>query len=288
MKISHQSGCWGPFLLLLTAAITCAALPLHWATAHEGDRVYPILEITDDMLAQIDLRDGTTDEWPDLLGEPTLKTIDFEMDDFSYDPSDLDFAVWLGWHEELDRIYFAGAFVDDVYLETVGSSFRSYRDYIQLTVDGDHSPERASIFSEEGRFRNKYQSYWAAAMVPEGPIMIFPLISDLGDWMLYPPYADGEGSVVGEQPAIWSMEFFVTPFDLLMALEPDSSVVSDLTAGEVIGFGVRVSDSDQTGEANKWYNLFGADVMLLSQDQTDSVVRDRTWGRIKAALEIDR
>ncbi len=47
-------------------------------------------------------------------------------------------------------------------------------------------------------------------MVPEGPIMILPFISDsLGDWMLYPPYAD-------------------------------------------------------------------------------SVVRDRTWGRIKAALEIDR
>ncbi len=63
--------------------------PSHWAIAHEGDRVVPILEITDDMLAQIDLRDGTTDEWPDLLGEPTLKTIDFEMDDFSYDPYQL-------------------------------------------------------------------------------------------------------------------------------------------------------------------------------------------------------
>ena len=287
MKLCDLSGKRRPFFFI--AAITCANLLTGWATAHEGDRVVSILEITDDMLAQIDLRDGTTDEWPDLLGEPTLKTIDFEMNDFSYDPSDLDFAIWLGWHEELDRIYFAGTFVDDAYLETAGSSSSSYRDYIQLIVDGDHSPERASIFSDEGRFRNKYQRYWAAAMVPEGPIMILPLISDsLGDWMLYPPYADGEGSVVGEQPAIWSMEFFVTPFDLLTALEPDSSVVSDLRAGEVLGFGVRVSDSDQTGEANKWYNLFGTDVMLLSHDQAGSVVRDRTWGRIKAALELDR
>ena len=28
--------------------------------------------------------------------------------------------------------------------------------------------------------------------------------------MLYPPYADGEDNVVGEQPSIWCMEFFVT------------------------------------------------------------------------------
>ena len=54
--------------LLFTAAITCVALPSQRATAHEGDRVVPIPEITDDMLAPIDLRDGTTDEWPDLLG----------------------------------------------------------------------------------------------------------------------------------------------------------------------------------------------------------------------------
>ncbi len=80
MEVSHQSGGRRPFLLL-TAAITCVVLPSHRATAHEGDRVVPILEITDDILAQIDLRDGTTDEWPDLLGEPTPKTIDFGMSD---------------------------------------------------------------------------------------------------------------------------------------------------------------------------------------------------------------
>ena len=106
--------------------------------------------------------------------------------------------------------------------------------------------------------------------------------------MLYPPYADGAGSVAGEKPAIWSMEFFVTPFDLLTALEPDSSVVSDLTAGKVIGLMAIISDRDETGDVDKWYNLFGTDLMLLSQDQADSVVRDRTWSRIKASLDNDR
>ena len=59
--------------------------------------------------------------------------------------------------------------------------------------------------------------YWMVAVVPEGPILFLPFISlspsrrqFLGDWMLYPPYADGEDNVVGEQPAIWCMEFFVT------------------------------------------------------------------------------
>ena len=109
MKISRLSGGRAP-LLLLTAAVTCAALFPRCAPAHSG-RVYPILEITDDMLSQIDLRDGTTDEWYGLLGEPTLKTIDFEMSErysTEYDPADLDFAIWLGWHEELNRIYYAG------------------------------------------------------------------------------------------------------------------------------------------------------------------------------------
>ena len=42
---------------------------------HFGDRIYPILEITDDMLAQIEL-DGLIDEWPELYGEPTLTPLE--------------------------------------------------------------------------------------------------------------------------------------------------------------------------------------------------------------------
>ena len=118
------------------------------AVAHDGEWVVPILEITDDMLAQIDLRDGTTDEWPDLLGEPTLRTIDFKMSDVGfeistdYDPADLDFAIWLGWHEESDRLYFAGAFVDNAYWGTGQPPHPYYgnaQDHIGLFIDGDHS-----------------------------------------------------------------------------------------------------------------------------------------------------
>ena len=177
MEISHQSGRWGPFLLI--PAIACAALPHHWATAHEGDRVVPILEITDDMLSQIDPRDGTTDEGPDLLGPPTLKTIDFKTDSESfsteYDPSDFDFAIWLGWHEELDRIYFAGAFVDNVYWGTGHPPFATHgaQDKLSLGLDGDHSgPLTNGDFFDEGRYRLAMQFYMATPWISEGPTVI--------------------------------------------------------------------------------------------------------------------
>ena len=302
MKIAYLFGNRGPFLLF-TAAITWAGLPPYWATAHEGDRIYPILEITDDMLAQIDLQDGTTDEWPDLLGEPTLKTIDFKTDseNFSteYDPADFDFAIWLGWHEELDRIYFAGAFVDNEYWGGTGPPFgtNSARDRITFVVDGDHSgPLRKSVIGE-GSHRLEIQGYYATPWVSEGPTVIMPWVTHtdssepLGDWMIHLPYCEAGGNVIGEKPTIWSMEFFVTPFDLLIALEPDSSVVSDLRAGEVIGFGLGVWDRDRS-DSMASYGLGPGpgtdDAMLLSRDQADSAVRGSTWGRIKAALEIDR
>ena len=45
--------------------------------AHVGDRVYPISELTDEMLAEIQLHDGSVEEWYELIGEPTLTLLDF-------------------------------------------------------------------------------------------------------------------------------------------------------------------------------------------------------------------
>ena len=298
MKIAHLFGGRGLFLI---AAMACAALLPRYVAAHEGERVYPILEITEDMLAQIDLRDGTTDEWPDLLGAPTLKTIDFKTDsDLSteYDPADFDFAIWLGWHAELDRIYFAGAFVDNEYWGGTGPPFgpNSRRDRITFVVDGDHSgPLRESLIGK-GSHRLEIQGYYATPWVSEGPTVILPWVTHsglepLGDWMIHLPYCEAGGNVIGEQPTIWTIEFFVTPFDLLIALEPDSSVVSDLRAGEVIGFGLGVWDRDSSDYLARYGLGYGPgvnDAMLLSRDQADSAVGDRTWGRIKAALDLDR
>lgn len=40
------------------------------------DRLYPIPELTDEMRDRIDLKDGSVDDWLEVLGEPTLTPLD--------------------------------------------------------------------------------------------------------------------------------------------------------------------------------------------------------------------
>ena len=135
------------FCLFLSLAIT-AGLSVQ-AGAHSGDRVYPIPELTDEMIAQIRLDDGSVDEWYDLVGEPTLTLLDFH---FPYnnrlpDPSNLDFRIWLGWHDDPDRLYVAFVGSDDLYRNNHDYDSDDYhqssiifsQDSIVLAIDGDHS-----------------------------------------------------------------------------------------------------------------------------------------------------
>ncbi len=77
------------------------------AEAQESERLYPFVELTDADLDQIDVTDGSIDEWIDLLGEPTLTALDFQTrpDRAPYDPADMDYRVWLAWHGATHRIY---------------------------------------------------------------------------------------------------------------------------------------------------------------------------------------
>ena len=70
------------------------------AGAHSGGRLYPIPELTDAMLQRIQLDDGSADEWFDLAGEPTMSLVDFRLHENIPDPSDLDFRIWLAWHDD--------------------------------------------------------------------------------------------------------------------------------------------------------------------------------------------
>ena len=90
---------------------------LHGAEAQESERLYPFVELTDANLAQIDVTDGSIDEWVDLLGEPTLTALDFQThpDKAPYDPADMDYRVWLAWHGATHRLYVAVERSDDIY-----------------------------------------------------------------------------------------------------------------------------------------------------------------------------
>ena len=74
-----------------------------------SDRVYPIPYLSDEALEEIQLDDGIVDEWYDLAGEPNLVISDFtdKLSGTPFDPSDLDFRIWLAWHDDPVRLYVA-------------------------------------------------------------------------------------------------------------------------------------------------------------------------------------
>ena len=120
------------------------------ALAQVGDRVIPIPEITEEAVARIDLQDGTIAEWWDILGEPALTITDFEITtggaggDLAYDPSDLDFVMWLGWRQLTNHLYVAVAATDDHYDNEFGADVENGDqefawDIFALAIDGDHS-----------------------------------------------------------------------------------------------------------------------------------------------------
>ena len=100
---------------LLVGSALSACLPAQ-AGAHGGYRVFPIAELTDEMLEQIQLDDGSVAEWFDLVDEPTMSLADFRWYGHIPDPSDLDFRIWLAWHDEPDRLYVAFTASDDAHI----------------------------------------------------------------------------------------------------------------------------------------------------------------------------
>ena len=312
--------------LLALAAISAAAVPL---SAHNGDRLFPIRYLSEQTLARLDLNDGSVEDWVDAVGEPTFTPIDFNLlsgRDFAYDqfdPSNLDFRIWVGWSED-GRIHIAGEFADDVYVneydprndfnDRIGS-----HDNMGFQVDGDHTGGeyyfRASHneLDKALKMNRQAQSYAAIARAPSGPMVGLPNTTDtlMGfeeldldkpvDWMVQPPFARGGGAVFSENPTFWLVEFFATCFDHLDHLSPEESAVSQFSEGKVIGFSMFVYDYDvELSGSLGFYQLiepdgdwdqasdFG-DGLLLGPggESVDSSVQSVSWARIKASLEID-
>lgn len=281
--------------------------------AHTGDGIYPILELTDDDLVQIDLNDGSVADWETILGAPTLT----REDAFRYvaprncvsciveelpAPEDLDFAIWLAWHHSSNRLYFAAERFDDVLLS---SNSVAVRDDFGLRIDGDHEGDdyvdwgfishcntswgdpRCDTYDRMGHLS---QGYYVIPSKPNGwtPIEWY-------DWPLRPPYADGGGLVdTSASPSHWVTEFYVTPFDTLLSNDPISSRVSPLFADRIIGFDVTVTDNDDPNESFGHFSLSGeydayyrarffVDGLLVGK-ASPTRVEQETWGRIKASF----
>ena len=208
-------------LLKALAALLCLTSGGR-VSAHSGDRVYPIVEISDDQIGLIDLHDGFVDEWLNVNGPPTLTALDFtELHGSGYQPHDLDFRIWTGWNKSSNRLYVAGQFVDDSYMNSFPEMWWDrfgHHDAMAFMVDGDHS---GGVLELNSRAAQRYE---AISYVPEGPTVgIYGVTlgfaaesASLRRWVFLPPYSDGGGGVAGENPTVWVIEFYVTPFDWLV------------------------------------------------------------------------
>ena len=314
----------GMALGLLVGSALSAGLPAQ-AGAHGGSRVFPISELTDELLAGIELHDGSVEEWFDLVGEPTMSLVDFRRDfDHSLpDPSDLDFRIWLAWHDEPDRLYVAFSASDDAHIipqQVIASNAE-----LILAIDADHSGGGLNLESWETRgFWGESQQYGAIARTASGRAALYAYFTSglsrayrtaakEDSWMFFPPYGDAGGDVVWGNPIIRVIELYVTPYDSWQGPDsrPEDVVVSDLTAGKVIGFAVLVVERDD--EYSRFYlgpeavrsedteidilHRYRAELYLDGlllpagaaggAEPEDSAVESVSWGRIKASLELE-
>ena len=228
--------------------------------AQQSERVYPIFELTDEDVALIAIKDGHIDDWEEVVGEPTVTALDFRPNPrfAPYDPVDMDFRIWLGWHDATNRIYVAMQRSDDIYINEYSqdSFYMVINDsYIDFAVDGDRSGGQFVNFLglDEDEYRRlscrDAQPYDAIAEAFDNApqVVITPLLQSwVGgeDWFYRPPYAEGGGGVAGENPTISVTEFYVTAFDRLVWNSEEESVVSELYRGKIIGFSIMIIDMD--------------------------------------------
>ena len=179
-------------VLLGTSVITSADLP---------DRVYRFVELTDEEVARIDLKDTSVDDWLEVVGEPSLWPLDFAVAPGSvHDPSSLDFRMWLAWHDETDRLYVAAEIVDDIHMDYFDPSNEEFlgstgEPILLFSIDGDQggglvSPPRGPdgdyIF---GRHVQRYLSLSGCVQRWRQRRMFTN--SFFMPWVHLPPFADG-------------------------------------------------------------------------------------------------
>ena len=307
-------------LLTLAATLGLAA----GAQAHVGDVIYPFFELLDEDLDRIDLTDGSVEDWLEVVGEPSLTAIDFlwgYWGEKAYDPSNVDFRIWLAWHQGTSTIWIAMERFDDLYLNYYDGE-GPYRPYemqlwdssIRFMVDGDHTGGTYSYFlgrnCEECTPDQVLENYrqaqeWVAiAETPDGEHLEHYGPSE---WVGREPYAAAGGGVIGESPVTTVTEFRVTPFDDLIYDDEAASEASRLYPGKTIGFSIVTRDYDDTkwtdghGPVSIPMSLTGTTQSLIHADffvdglligagedpslyDDPSAVEPASWARIKASF----
>ena len=291
--------------------------------AQWSDRLYPIRELTDEMRARIDLRDGSVEDWSEVLGEPALTPLDFATYGSypKYDPSSFDFRIWLAWHDAGNHLFVAAEIVDDTHVGMWPDNppdwapadrppnWAPVEGTVHFMVDGDRSGGAVIATDDDDAVvrditMGQAQIYWAVAETHEKAATFFWI-----GWARIHPGCTryrlpmAEGGIVDSQPAFYVIEFYVSPFDRLIWDAPEQSLVSDLSAGKVIEFGMHLGDADADPlEVDRLHFLFAPDasweqpltwmsdlwghgILLGANSGSDgTAVENVTWARFKASL----
>ena len=278
---------------------------------------YPFYELLDEDLDRIDLTDASVEDWIEVVGEPSLTASDFHWLFGAYDLSDLDFRIWLAWHQGSGTLWVAMERFDDLYLNRYDGAglheMVGWDSSIAFMVDGDHT---AGIYGqllginceectdEQVLWNHRHAQRWMAiAEAPGGGDILD--YDGASDWVIREPYAAAGGGVLGESPATTVTEFRLTPFDDLIYNDEEASTPSELYPGKVIGFSISMWDNDAVawgGPARvsislsgNWQvminaNLFSDGLLVGAGEDPSSydvsAVEPSSWGRIKAALRV--
>ena len=300
---------------ILALAAACIFGMTSATSAHIGGLVFPIFEIPTGDLP--DLRDGTLEDWEDVLPGTSLDRNSFAplnvADGAGINPEDLAYRAFMSWHSAGQHLYMAIERVDDVYVNTYegGDLTGLWRfDSIEFMVDGDHTGGSYNgagigedLSDEERKLLTNFQGqqYVAIAESPDGRTLGYQGSGQ--GWVTLPPFADAGGFSVGESPNTSVIELQVTAWDELNWQGPELSRRSNLTAGRTIGFQISVPDFDtEAGEYHGFHTLSGqpntwreadnfVDGELIPCDIGDcgsaplpTAVAEDSWGRIKASF----
>ena len=309
-------------LQIVQSLLLFALIPASRAHAHIGDEIYPFYELLDGDLDHIDLTDGSVDDWLEVVGEPSLTASDFvwgsQYDPAEYDPSEVDFRIWLAWHQGSGTLWAAMERVDDIYINRYDadpSNMVYWDSSLTLFVDGDHSGGRFTFVSpyycegctpEQVREDNRQAQIWIViGEAPHGEHLVH--IGAGREWVAREPYAAAGGGAFGSSPAVSVTELRVTPFDDLVYDDEDACMASELYPGKVIGFDIWTRDNDDTTPPliedvifmslsesdlrSRAHADFFVDGLLLGAGEDPSLYDDvsavepSSWGRIKASFK---
>ncbi len=228
----------------------------------QDERSFKIFQFPPNMIPTID---GQKTDW-DMVPENYEVGIDQLWDDSkrhsSFDTTNLNVSVKVGWVKGLNRLYFLYEAYDDYW---DFSDTGLHNDTYELVVDGDQSGGPFIDRFHPNKTLNPMDAYFSFHGVHAQNYHIFtPAVGK--DWTLawgsQPwikdlPYANAAYNFDFEhgESGHLTLEFWITPFDYAGSEGPERAVKSVLKENKDIGLCWAIIDYDQTKEQGGFWNL---------------------------------